>query len=816
MRHERAPNSISRTKKPMNSAFPVLKRFVFFILLPILLLVVAVFVYGRMGLPPGEQTLHVPGGGTVRILRDEHGVPQLFAERDDDIYFAMGYVQAQDRLWQMEMERRFASGRLSEVLGKSLLPEDSWMRTLGLRQSATSAYAALSEPARLSLNAYSRGVNAWLDEGHVLPFEFSIFDVRPEPWTEIDSLAWSKVFALNLAGNLDQEIGKAVASRHLRPEQLQFFFSGKRVGSTEGLSHPDLASLASLGGLASAIHSDWHIGGREVGSNAWVVSGRYTSDGSAILANDPHLGLQLPSAWYPVVQRGSRLRAQGMALVGLPPIIFGQNGIVAWGGTSMMADVQDLAIERFDASNPDLYLADEKWLRVERREEEIGVAPPFPAFLHEALKPVTIEVRQTRNGPIVSDVRSRSVGEPMSLRWTALRDGDRSYEGMYAVSYAVDWASFREAFRYYVAPALNMLYADHAGNIGYLGVGEIPIRRKGDGSAPVPGWDSAFAWDGNIPFDGMPSQYNPPEGFIVSANNRPVNDSYPYFISKDWAPTARAERIRQLLERDIASRRPVGLGDMQAIQTDVTSLSARHLLARLTSLTPSTTEEREALGLLRTWSGAMDAPSTPAAIFNVWMRHLASRLFGGALPTDWTQRQTQEYVRDLLEAATVDQIDRALADRSGIWCHSLSTTTDERACSSILLASLDDALTELRRSEGSNENGWRWGAIHHTSYAHQPFSSVKGVSWLFGRRVESGGSPDSIAVSAFGFDETDGYLGSFGPSSRQLIELGPHGNRHLYMNSTGQSGNIMSPHYADMVDPITRGEYYSLGQEDRK
>lgn len=800
----------------MGSAFPVLKRFLSFVLVPIFLLVAGLFVYGRLGLPARRQTLHVPQGGVVRIVRDEHGVPHLFADRDDDVYFAMGYVQAQDRLWQMEIERRFASGRLSEVLGKNLLPEDTWMRTLGLRQSARSAYAALSEPARRSLDAYARGVNAWLGEGHVLPFEFAIFGIRPEPWSEIDSLAWSKVFALNLAGNLDQEVGKAAAARYLRPEQVQFFFSGKQDGSGSGLSHPSLASLTSLGAIAGTLHSDWQVGGREVGSNAWVVSGRYTRDGSALLANDPHLGLQLPSVWYPVVQHGSLLRAQGMALVGLPPVIFGQNGLVAWGGTSMMADVQDLAIERFDANDPDRYLADGKWLKIERHDEEIAIAPPSPAFLHEALKPVRIEVRRTRNGPIVSDVRGSSAGEPMSLRWTALQDGDRSYEGMYAVSYAQDWTSFREAFRHYVAPALNMLYADHAGNIGYLGVGEIPVRSENDGSVPVPGWDPTFAWTGRIPFDAMPSQYNPPEGFIVSANNRPVDDNYPYFISKDWAPPARAARIRQLVQQQIASGHPLTLSDMQAIQTDITSLSAQHLLPRLTTLTPTSAEEREALDLLRAWSGSMDASSASAAIFNVWMRHLASRLFGETLINDWTQRQQQEYVRAILEAATVDQIDRALTDDSDLWCRARATETDVRACTSVLRASLDDALKELRRSEGVNEEAWRWGDIHRTSYAHQPLSSAKGLAWLFGRRIESGGSPDSIAVSAYGFSETDGYVATFGPSSRQLIELGPHGSQHLYMNSTGQSGNLMSPHYADMVTPLTHGDYYSLDREERK
>jgi penicillin amidase len=800
----------------MEAAFPVLKRFLLFIILPFTLLSAGLFLYGRLGLPPREQILQVSGGRTVKIVRDEHGVPHLFASTDDDVYFAMGYVQAQDRLWQLELERRLAAGRLSELFGRDLLSQDSWMRTLGLRQSAASAYTALSEPARRSLAAYARGVNTWIGERHVLPVEFAMFSVNPQPWSEIDSLSWAKVFALSLAGNLDQELGKAVAARYLGPEQVQFFFSGRYGTKTSVPSEPAVTSLASLGALTHDLHVTWQVGGREVGSNAWVISGRYTSDGSAILANDPHLGLQMPSAWYPVVQNGDRLHAQGMALVGLPPVIFGQNGRVAWGGTNMMADVQDLAIERFNPNAPDLYRADDRWLTVEHREEEIEVAPAFPSLLHEALKPVRIEVRRTRNGPLVNDVRGGAAGEPMALRWTALRDGDRSYDGMYAASYADDWGTFREAFRNYTAPALNMLYADRAGNIGYLGVGEIPLRPQGDGSLPVPGWDPAFAWHGSIPFDSMPTRYNPPEGFIVSANNRPVDDAYPYFISKDWAPPARADRIKQLLHQVLASDHPVTLRDMMAIQTDLTSLSAQRLLPRLVALSPENERERQALDVLRTWTGSMDASSAPAALYSVWMRHLATRLFAGSLADDWAVRRQQDYLRDLLNNATADQIARALEDKTGTWCSYAADKDDGRACSTLLRLSLNDALDELRRSEGADPSAWRWGAIHHTALVHRPLSGAKGLAWFFGRRIESGGGPDSVAVSAYVFSETEGYVGVVGPSSRQLIELGPGGARHMYMNSTGQSGNLMSPHYADMVTPLVRGEYYILRRDEEE
>jgi penicillin G amidase len=800
----------------MKSSFPILKRFALFVFLPLLVMLVWLYVHGRQGLPPSMQTVQVPGGGSVRIVRDERGVPHLYADRDEDIYFAMGYVQAQDRLWQMELQRRLATGRLSEIFGKDLLMQDSWMRTLGLRSSAQSVHAALSEPARQSLEAYARGVNAWLREGHPLPLEFGLFRVRPEPWSAIDSLSWGKVFSLSLSGNLDQEIGKSMAARYLHPLQVKSFFPGESEPTMDEGERASHASLASLGTLSNDLHLDWNIGGREVGSNGWVVAGRHTADGGALLANDPHLGLQMPSPWYPVVQHGAQLHAQGMSLVGLPPVIFGQNGQIAWGGTAMHADVQDLVVQHFDPKDPDRYLVDGKWLPVERRIEEISVASEFPSFLHPALKPVRIEVRSTRDGPIVSDLRAKAIGQPLALRWTALQAGDRSYESMYAVSYAKDWETFKATYRHYVTPALNMLYADRDGNIGYLGIGAIPIRRKGDGSLPVPGWNADFAWQGQIPFDAMPSRYNPPEGYIASANERPIDDSYPYFISNDWAPPARAQRIRELLKQAIASGRRLKLEDMQAIQTDERSLSAARLVPVLIAIEPANEDERKALELLKGWSGDMSASSAGAALFNVWMRHLSAQLFGGALGDDWVRHDEMRFVRGVLDMATVDQIERALTDPQAPWCKPQASESSDRSCRGVLRASLGQALAELQRRIGKDEADWRWGDIHHALYAHQPFSNIRGLSGLFERRVDSGGGPDTINVSGFSVDGTNGYIGHFGASSRQVIALGRQGVQHRYMNSTGQSGNWMSAHYADMVEPFTRGDYYLLTAGDKK
>ncbi|HEU4886741.1 MAG TPA: penicillin acylase family protein [Thermoanaerobaculia bacterium] len=796
----------------MGHSYPILKRFAVFVFLPLLMAAGGALYSMRGSLPKAETRLQAAGRGPVQIVRDDQGVPVVSATRDEDVYFAMGYVHAQDRMWQLEFQRRMVQGRLSEVLGKEALQQDAWMRTLGIHRSARSAWTALSEPAKRSLTAYAEGVNAWLNEKHTLPVEFHLLGVQPEPWTVIDSLAWSKVFALNLAGNLDKETARYVAQQTLSPEQTNFFFSGKDTfDSLAGTGAPDRAQVAGMvriGELQRSIEQELNIGGKHAGSNAWVVSGKLTGDGTAILANDPHLGLQMPSFWYPVVQQGKLLHASGMTLVGLPVVIFGQNQHIAWGGTNLTADVQDLYFERIDERGGSRYLADGKWETIETTVESIPVASEFPSALHKAIKPVRMEVRRTRNGPIISDVNGR-ISQPVSLRWTALAEGDRSYESFYQLSYAQDWSSFRELFRDYVAPALNMLYADHGGNIGRLVVGRIPVRKSGDGSLPVPGWDPSYAWEGVIPFDELPVTFNPEQGYIVSANDNAIGDDYPYFISEDWAPPERAARIEGLLRETLARSGRISLNDSKPIQADVISLSAKKLLPLLTAIEAKDARQQQAIDLLRTWNGAMDKESVAASIYNGWMRHLGGAMFASVIREDWSRGRERAYLANVLSGASPDVIYKALTDPRETWC-SRDASASSRRCEDMLSGSLSAALDELEKLAGGDPESWKWGSIHQTAYRHQPFSQVKGLSSLFERKVASGGGQDTVAVSSYVFRPSEGYMGTLGAGFRQIIQLGPKTNAHVYMNSTGQSANVFSRHYSDMVAPFENADYHSL------
>lgn len=795
----------------MFRAYPLLFRLISWVLLPVLALAGGAAWYFYSSQAQVEGVLRAKGlRAPVAMTRDAHGVVHIKASSERDVYFAMGYAHAQDRLWQLEFQRRIAQGRLSELFGRKTVRQDIWLRTLGLYRSAETAWPALSEEARASLTAYSDGINALLDSGAPLPPEFTLLGTRPDKWRPIDSLAWIKVFALNLGGNLNQEIERYLAAQTLDPGQMQALFGGYPDGAPTTVPDPfDGAdktragkALAGLLDLQQRMEKDIRIGGRFVGSNAWVTAGRLSEGGKPILANDPHLALQMPSLWYAVSQNGGRLQSSGMSLVGLPLVIFGRNQHIAWGGTSMMADVQDLFVEQADVGDPGRYRSAGGWKRFATRVETVTVKADFPVALHEPLAPLKIQVRESEHGPIVSDMVD-VFDQPVALRWTALDAGDTTYESFFRLNHATDWTSFKSALALHVAPALNMLYADQSNNIGYLGVGRIPLRSRGNGSLPAAA--EAQGWTGYIPADAMPQSFNPERGYIVSANNKVVGPDYPYFISNDWAPPARAERIEQMLAGEIAAGRPLSLAYMQKMQSDLQNLEALQLLPLLTGHEPASARQRAALRYLAAWDGGMGLDSQAASIYMAWTRHLRSELFGAHLSGYWNQEGKEGYLNSVVANTTAEALHTALTSGRGHWCAQAGAAP---SCAGALSASLDKALDELIRLKGADMDDWRWGALHTTWFKHTPFSEVKLLEMAFTRKLASGGAPSTINVANASFEESKGYVQGFGATFRQIIQ--PGGGRHLYINSTGQSGHPLSAHYDDMIEPFAQGRYLNL------
>ena len=797
----------------MFKSYPIITRFLLFVLVPLTAAAIGFIIYLRGSLPVDDgRSIKAGVLQPVEITRDDNSVVIINARTDRDAFFAIGYAHAQDRMWQLELERRIAQGRLSEVFGRSAVSRDVWMRTLGLYESAESAWSKLSPEAQASLTAYADGINAWLDQDPTLPPEFLALGVRPAPWREVDSLAWSKVFALNLSNNMWNEISNMVASQYLSKEQmtdLLGYCQSDLPSVPKAADGANGKSLADLLAFRKGLESELKIGGQYVGSNAWVVSGKFMQEGHSVLANDPHLGLQVPSLWYAAHLKGDRLDASGMTLVGLPIVVFGRNGEVAWGGTSLMADAQDLYIEQTNPEDPTQYKHGNAWVSFQTRSETIDIKADFPASLRAPVEPVTIRVRKSLNGPIISDVID-TFEQPVALRWTALDPDDTSYETFFRVNYAHDWATFKEAFRSYVAPAMNMLYVDKSDNIGSIGVGRIPIRAKGQGRHPVPAWTDEYAWSGYIPFNDLPQSFNPEKGYIVSANNKVIAPDYRYFISADWAPPSRAQRIEQLLQDYISKGELISIDSVERMQGDTIDLSVRGLLDYLKQVSPNGPEQQRALNYLSAWEGDMARDSQGAAIFFVWARHLREELFLARLKEFWNRQAQSAEIARIATDTSYDQILNALNDRSSKWCGSAGST-DSKSCDSLLSDSLDRAINELKRLRGSNMESWRWGDIHHTLYEHLPFSNMGFLAQIFECEIPSGGSRDTINVANAIYNEKTGYEQTFGAGFRQVIKMGGESAYHAYMNSTGQSGNVTSGHYNDMVKPFRDLQYHVLG-----
>ena len=487
--------------------------------------------------------LHAP----VEVIRDEWGVAHIYAANNDDLFFAQGYVQAQDRLFQMDLNRRLGLGRLAEVTGPLGVAFDKFARYLGWPRAAR-AQADLSDPTTAAvIAAYSAGVNAFIAT-QPPPAEFRLLAYRPEPWDALATSAWGTVLAWGLSCNLESELLRAWLLDELGPERAADLTPVYRPDYLTTI--PDEAIGRRLAeGLLSAFRETVAHGpvgaplvGQSLGSNNWVVSGARTASGRPQLANDPHLPPVFPTIWYAIHLYGGDYHVAGFTLPGVPGVVIGHNEHCAWGITNAFPDVQDVYIERFHPDNPTHYEVNGVWQAAEVTQEVIHV---------RGLRDVVITVRATRHGPVFSDLLSGGAAVPsahadLAYDWTLFRTGNHLRAAL-TINRATDWASFREGLRHWAFPGQNVVYADTAGTIAYMMPGLVPRRRNGYGLTPVPGWSDDFAWDGFIPFDELPCYVNPSEGFIATANNCMAGDSYPHWLTGEWLTDYRVRRIRALL-----------------------------------------------------------------------------------------------------------------------------------------------------------------------------------------------------------------------------------------------------------------------------
>ncbi len=751
------------------------------------------WLYLRSSLPKTSGTVSLAGlDGQVEIVRDADGVPHIFASTDNDAFFALGYVHAQDRLWQMEFQRRVGAGRLSEIMGDATLDVDKFLRTLGTYRAGESAWLALSMQTKLSVEAYVAGINAWIGGGHILPIEFLILGVKPEPWTVYDSMVWSKMMMWDLGGNWDDELLRALLLSAVGQERAAELMPDYPSEATTILASDTASSLLALDAF---LKDSFQLGGLDVGSNNWVIAGDNTESGQPLLANDPHLGASIPSIWYLVELQGDRLHVTGTTFPGIPIIPIGHNDNIAWGLTNLGPDVQDLYIERINPQNPNQYMVDGEWVDMTIFAEEILVKDEEEALVYAA--------RSTRHGPLISDVSGKAAA-PLALRWTALDRVDTTAVAFFEMAYAANWEEFTVALQYYVAPSQNIVYADREGNIGYYGPGRIPIRAKGDGTTPVPGWNSEYEWVGWIPFDELPHAFNPADGYIVTANNKVVADDYPYFISSSWAPPYRAERVVELIGQMTAGSRKLSLADMIVIQGDQVSRQVRELLPYLLAVEPEDERQAAALDHLRGWDGDMGADSVAPTIYTAWFHQLGRFLFEDDLHGD-----IYEQFADRRHASFLAVV---LSQSHNPWCDNVLTVLAEN-CADASTESLERALDAMEEQLGKNMGRWQWGEVHQTTFPHNPFSEVGALRPIFQRQIANGGGPYTINAGPYKFSEP--YTQSYVPSYRQIVDLSDW-NSSLFMHTTGQSGNVLSRHYDDLINRHQAVEYLrmSFGREN--
>lgn len=769
------------------------------------------YVYLRQSLPTVDGRIEVTGlTHTVVITRDRSAIPHIVATNKADGWFGLGYVHAQDRLWQMEFQRRIGHGRLSEIFGAATVPQDRFLRTVGFGRAAHSAWATLPEEIRAQVNAYLAGVNAFISSHHgrLLPPEFSLLRFEPEPFTGPDVLVWVKMMAWDLSANYSLELMRHDLAAAVGAERMAELLPPYPVdGLSIVKSAPETAAVTPTSPAAATRGPGWFPalaasltagrpevtefllnGGRleALGSNNWVVDGTMTASGKPLLANDPHLGAKIPSLWYLAHVSAGEFDLTGATLPGAPAVALGRNAFIAWGATNVAADVEDLYQERLDAAGTSAeFRGAMEPMRIRRETIEVNGAAP-----------VEVTVRITRHGPLISDAinannaasdaREKPVPlAPLAFRWTALDEEDQTLTAFMRMNEARNWTEFTNAFRVYNTPSQNFVYADVNGHIGYFAPGHIPVRASGDGSMPVPGWSGEFEWTGWVPFADLPQTFDPPDHFIVTANNRPMPSGYPRLIALEYPDPYRAQRITDRL----TGRTRLTADDFRALQADTHSLHAQAMVPLLLPHVKSDrADTRRAVDMLRRWNFEASADSAAEAIFQAWFLRLASTIVGDELGTSIDgYRGRFSYITRFVTA---------LANgHHPAWCNNVSTPVTE-TCDIALTTALEAGLGDLTAKLGTDMTRWRWDGVHRAMFPHQGLDAVAPLRWLLSRSMPNGGDWSTVNVGPVAADAL--YEQVSIPGYREIIDLSA-ANDSRFLDAVGQSGHVLSRFYDDAL-----------------
>ncbi len=809
---------------------------------------VVVVVAVRWSFPDTDGEIAVPGLDTeVTVLRDGAGIPQVYADTSHDLFYAQGYVQAQDRFFEMDVRRHTTAGRLSEMFGESTLEVDKTIRTMGWRRVAERELSLLSPATKGYLQAYSDGVNAYLGE-HTpssMSLEYTLLgltglDYRVEDWSPADSVAWLKAMAWDLRGNMEDEITRGLLSGSRTPEEIATLFPpypyGRHrpivgqgavvdgvfeqeatTGGTRRPARPPLGprALRALGSVDRVMDGlPQLVGGRSagadgIGSNAWVVDGAHSTTGQPILANDPHLGVSVPGVWYQMGLHCTRLTPEcpfdvsGFTFSGMPGVVIGHNQQVAWGFTNLGPDVLDLYLEKVDGRR---YLYDRRMRPLRMHDEEITVLGRD--------EPFRFTVRSTRHGPLLSDVdprlstvganspagRSapdRGNGYAVAIAWTALSPA-RTMDALFGFDRARSWQEFRAAAEDFAVPSQNMVYADRDGNIGYQAPGRIPIRKSGNtGDYPALGWLPADDWTGDyVPYAALPSVLNPDDGYVATANQAVTDRSYPYHLGDSWAYGYRSQRIADLLRAEPR----LGVDDMTRIQLDERNGFAPTFVPYLLDIFLPSEYLAGGQRLLLGWDYQQHRDSAAAAYYNaVWRNTLALTFHDDLRESVWPQGEGRWF----------EVMRRLLADPQSPWWDDVTTDGVLEDRDDILAAAMAEARDELVRRQARRAVDWTWGHQHRLELESTTLgqSDVGLVRWLFNRGgYQVGGGGEIVNATRWNAADMgpDGYDVTAAPSMRMVVSLADLDDSR-WVNLTGASGHAFSRHYVDQTELWVQG-----------
>ena len=786
------------------------------LLVLIIVIVLLSYFMLRKSLPDYEGSVTVKGiTSKIKVLRDAHAVPMIIAKNDEDAAFALGYVHAQERLFQMDIARRAGEGRLSEILGSKTIPYDKMFKTIGIYKNVEENYSRLNPLSKRILEAYAKGVNEYIKEakGHY-PVEFDVLGYDPYPWKPEHSLLIAKLMGweLNISWWVDITFAEIVQKLGVEKakELLPEFPENSPTIIPKGLSSA-LPISTDFVQVDRDFRKFMGFVGTHIGSNNWVVNGKKSASGKPIIANDPHLAFTAPGKWYFAIIRSNDWNAEGFTIPGLPAIVIGKNQNISWVMTNVMADDADFYIDQFDSTGSN-YLLNGQWRSLSVQRDSFAVKDSSN---------YVFDIRKDHRGPFISDIHPYNIFYPkaapktanISMRWTGLEFSDELFAAL-SVNKAKNWNEFKEGLRYFTVPGQNYVYADDKGNIGYVCAAKLPMRSSTSPTLVYDGTTDRYDWKGFVPYEEMPKLFNPPQNYIASANNKTV-DNFPYHISNIWEPSSRIDRITELL----TSKKLYSTKDFEKYQMDFVSPYARtvipYILSAFKSAKVNDKNLKLALTLFENWNFKLEAESQVPTIYTRFLQFFLKNTLEDELGNDLLKEYT------FVANVPYRMILKILKNNSPLFDNIKTPEVETRE--DIIRKSLVDALNDLEKELGDDAANWQWGDIHKVTFKHM----FSGFSGLLDKIINIGpfsigGDGTTIFNTEYSFHrlfEKDGnsinvlrskpYENILGPSMRYIFDFADPDHLEFIL-PTGQSGHFMSSHYDDMTQMWLKGNYIKL------